>query len=585
MTRVSLLHTLEELLGKWIGEHAPSIQGGPWARSCQDERFGHFQTNLAMVAAKTLGQNPRALAAQIVDYCARDPRLETPEIAGPGFVNFRFRKEALEARTLELWNHPRAGIPANPQPRNIVVDFSGPNVAKEMHVGHIRSTILGDAIARILAARGEYVIRDNHLGDWGTQFGKMILGYKRAGKPELSPDTAVAEMQRFYQETHEACEKDPALMEQARHELAQLQDGDLENVTIWMTFRQLSQSAFDLIYQRLDIRFDQTLAESFYNPWLREVVKDLLEKGVARESEGAVAVFHDPAQPREKSPFLVKNKDDWSDVPMLIQKSDGAALYATTDLATVRYRMQEWKADTLLYVTDGRQQQHFNQLFDVCRRWGFRADFHHVWFGAVLGADGKPLKTRDGTPVRLRDLLDEAEERAAAILREKRPGSAPEALAQAARVIGLGALKYADLAQNRNLDYVFDWDKLLAFDGNTAPYLLNAYVRTRSILRRAGGTVASPAFVFTDPVECDLARRLLALGDTLDAVVQDYRPHLLCGYLYETASLFHRFFENCPVLKAESEELKQSRLALCELTGRVLREGLGLLGIATLEEM
>lgn len=585
MTRVSLLHTLEELLGKWVRQHAPQCGPGPWVKACQDERFGHFQTNLAMAAAKTLGQNPRTLAAQIMAFCAQDPRLETPEIAGPGFVNFRFRTDAIEARTLTLWHHPACGIAPALQPRTFVVDFSGPNVAKEMHVGHIRSTILGDAISRILTARGEGVIRDNHLGDWGTQFGKMILGYKRAGKPDLSPETAVAEMQRFYQETHEACEKDPALMEQARQELAQLQDGDLENVTIWMKFRELSQSAFDLIYQRLGITFDQTLAESFYNPWLKEVVKDLKEKGVARESEGAVAVFHDPAQPREKSPFLVKNKEDWIDVPMLIQKSDGAALYATTDLATVRYRMQEWKAEAILYVTDGRQQQHFSQLFDVCRRWGFNADFHHVWFGAVLGPEGKPLKTRDGNPIRLRDLLDEAVERAAVILREKRPETDPATLDKMARIIGIGALKYADLAQNRNLDYVFDWDKLLAFDGNTAPYLLNAYVRTRSILRRAGGPPTSFVFRFTETLESDLARQLLAFNDILDSVVIDYRPHLLCGYLFETASLFHRFFEHCPVLKAETEELKQSRLALCQLTGNVLREGLGLLGIGTIEEM
>jgi len=585
MMRVSLLHTLEELLAKWVRQHAPQCGSGPWVKACQDERFGHFQTNLAMSAAKSLGQNPRTLAAQIMAFCAQDPRLETPEIAGPGFVNFRFRTDAIETRTLGLWNHPRCGISPVPLARTIVVDFSGPNVAKEMHVGHIRSTILGDAVARILAARGEFVVRDNHLGDWGTQFGKMILGYKRAGKPVLHPDTAVAEMQRFYQETHEACENDPALMENARQELARLQDGDLENVTIWMQFRELSQSAFDLIYQRLGITFDQTLAESFYNPWLKEVVRDLVEKGVARESEGAIAIFHDPAQPRDKSPFLVRNKEDWIDVPMLVQKSDGAALYATTDLATVRYRMQEWKAEVILYVTDGRQQQHFSQLFDACHRWGFKADFRHVWFGAVLGPDGKPLKTRDGNPIRLRDLLDEAVERAAIILREKRPESDPETLLRMSQIIGIGALKYADLSQNRNLDYVFDWDKLLAFDGNTAPYLLNAYVRTRSILRRAGGTQSTPAFIFTHALETDLARQLLAFGDILDSVVQDYRPHLLCGYLYETASLFHRFFEHCPVLKAESEELKQSRLALCELTGRILREGLGLLGIETVEEM
>ncbi|MDX6767726.1 MAG: arginine--tRNA ligase [Candidatus Methylacidiphilales bacterium] len=585
MASVSLLATLEELLTVWVGRHAPACGKGPWVKACQDERFGHFQTNLAMVAGKSLGINPRELAVQIADFTGQDPRLEKPEIAGPGFVNFRFRLSAIEERTQALWDHPRTGLSTTLHPKTIVVDYSGPNVAKEMHVGHIRSTILGDALSRILAARGHFVIRDNHLGDWGTQFGKMILGYKMAGKPALSPENAVADMQRFYQQTHEACEKDPQLLERARQELAQLQDGDLENVSIWMEFRKLSQSAFDEIYARLGVEFDQTLAESFYNPWLKEVVRDLLDKGVARESQGAVGVFHDPAQPREKSPFLVRNKEEWTDVPMLIQKKDGAALYATTDLATVRYRAEEWKSEAILYVTDGRQQQHFNQLFDVCRRWGYRVEFHHVWFGAVLGADGKPLKTRDGNPIRLRDLLDEAEQRAAAILREKRPGASETDIRAAARIIGIGSLKYADLSQNRNLDYVFDWDKLLAFDGNTAPYLLNAYVRTRSILRKADGPSGKPRFILRETVESDLARRLLAFEDALDSVVQDHRPHLLCAYLYETAVLFHRFFEHCPVLKAENEELKQSRLALCELTGRVLREGLGLLGIGTLEEM
>jgi arginyl-tRNA synthetase len=582
---LSLLHELEILIQSWAREHAPDLGPGPWIKPCQDERFGHFQTNIAMVAAKTLKQNPRELAADLVVFFSRDPRLLPPEIAGPGFVNLRFTRAALEQALTALHRDPTAAILPAPRPATIVLDFSGPNVAKEMHVGHIRSTILGDALGRILTALGHHVIRDNHLGDWGTQFGKMILGYKQAGLPPLQPDTAIAAMEGFYKSTHEACEKDQALLEQARQELVKLQNGDPENIAIWTTFRNLSQSAFDAIYTRLGTRFDHTLAESFYNPWLQEVVESLLAAGVARESEGAVAIFHDPSVPPEKSPFLVKNKDQWVDVPMLIRKSDGAALYATTDLATVRYRVQEWKADTLLYVTDGRQQQHFAQLFDASRRWGFTPTFQHVWFGAVLGADGKPLKTRDGSPLKLRDLLDEAEARAGAILREKRPEWPAAQLQETARIIGIGALKYADLSQNRNLDYTFDWDKLLAFDGNTAPYLLNAYVRTRSILRKAGAPPALPLIQFREDTEMDLARKLLALGDTLHAVTAEYRPHLLCAYLYETASLFHRFFEHCPVLKAESEEIKNSRLVLCDLTGRTLRQGLSLLGIETVEEM
>lgn len=582
---MSLQTRLDHLLGTWIAVHAPELPAVGWAKPCHDPRFGHFQTNLALAAAKPLRRNPRDLAQALVEHCTADPALEPPTIAGPGFVNFRFTRTALQEAAAALLRNPDAAIhPAAPR-RTIVVDFSSPNVAKEMHVGHIRSTILGDAIARILAALGHRVIRDNHLGDWGTQFGKMILGYKNAGRPALEPATAIAAMEGFYKTTHEACEADPALLEQARQELVRLQNGDPENTEIWKTFRALSQSAFDDIYRRLGTTFDHTLAESFYNPWLNEVVDDLLARGVARESDGAVAVFHDPAQPREKSPFLVKNKDQWIDVPFLIRKKDGAALYATTDLATVRYRVREWQAEEILYVTDGRQQQHFAQLFDTCRRWGYAPAFHHVWFGAVLGADGKPLKTRDGSPIKLRDLLDEAESRAAAILRAKRPEWPEDKLRHAARVIGIGALKYADLAQNRNLDYTFDWDKLLAFDGNTAPYLLNAYVRTRSILRKAPPLPPAPALRFTDPVEDDLARQLLALGDVLHAVTVEYRPHLLCAYLYETAALFHQFFERCPVLKAEDPALRDSRLALCQLTGLTLQRGLHLLGIETLEEM
>lgn len=538
-----------------------------------------------MAAARPLRRNPREVADELVRHCAADPALEPATIAGPGFVNFRFTRSALEEAAGRLLTDPGAAIDPAATARTIVVDFSGPNVAKEMHVGHIRSTILGDAIARILTALGHHVIRDNHLGDWGTQFGKMILGYKRAGCPALEPANAIAAMEEFYRTIHEASQHDPELLELARQELVKLQHGDPENTRIWQTFRDLSQAAFDAIYQRLDVRFDYTLAESFYNPWLNEVVDELLQRGIARESEGAVAVFHDPAQPQEKSPFLVKNKDQWVDVPFLIRKKDGAALYATTDLATVRYRVREWKADEIIYVTDGRQQQHFAQLFDTCRRWGYAPVFHHVWFGAVLGSDGKPLKTRDGTPIKLRELLDEAEARAAAILRQKRPDWPEDKLSHAARIIGIGALKYADLCQNRNLDYTFDWDKLLAFDGNTAPYLLNAYVRTRSILRKAPVWPERAILKFVHQLEDDLARQIVAFSDVLHAVTVEYRPHLLCAYLYDTAALFHQFFEKCPVLKAETEALRASRLALCQLTGQTLRRGLELLGIETLEEM
>jgi len=568
------LHThLESAIGDWIKANGLAISGGPWVKACQDERFGHFQTNIAMVAGKSLKKNPREVAQQLVELFGKRADLAKVDIAGPGFVNFTFTSEAIAGSLLALRQDTHLGIAQAGTARKVVIDFSAPNVAKEMHVGHIRSTVLGETLARLMTAQGHTVIRDNHIGDWGTQFGKIILGYKQAGKPPLTVENAIEEMERLYKDAHAACEKDAALMEQARLELVKLQNGDEENVALWKKFRELSQAAFDQIYERLDTHFDYTLAESFYNPWLNEVVEELLAKGIAKEDKGAAVIYFD--------------EPELKDHPFLVRKSDGAALYSTTDLATIRYREREFSADTLVYVTDGRQQLHFKQLFATAKRWGYdKQDFEHVWFGAIMGADNKPLKTRDGTPIKLRNLLDEAEARAAKILREKRSEISEQQAALMAKVIGIGALKYADQAQNRNLDYVFDWDRMLAFDGNTAPYLLNAYVRTRSILRKAGSPLGPlTSFELKEQTEQDLARKLLAFGDIVQVAVQEYRPHHVCGYLFETAALFHRFFEHCPVLKAESESLKNSRLHICQLTGDVLKRGLYLLGIQTLEEM
>jgi len=569
---VSLQQQLEKHIADWATAAGFASLGTSWVKACQDERFGHFQSNIAMVAGKSLKKNPRELAVSLVQTLAACDDIEPPEIAGPGFVNIRFRSASIARALQGLARDPRLGIPAADKPRTILVDFSSPNVAKEMHVGHIRSTVLGDTIARIYSSLNHHVIRDNHLGDWGTQFGKLILGYKMAGRPELTVENALAEMERLYQDTHQASTRDPALLEQARQELLKLQQGDPENTALWNRFRELSQQSFERIYQRLGTHFDHTLAESFYNPWLDGVVEELLARGIARLSEGASVIFFDDNEELKEHPFLIR-------------KSDGASLYATTDLATLRYRTEHFHTDSVIYVTDGRQQLHFKQLFASASLWGVSCQLEHVWFGAILGKDGKPLKTRDGNPIKLRDLLDEAEVRAAKILREKRPDLSDEKMALMAPVIGIGALKYADQAQNRNLDYVFDWDRLLAFDGNTAPYLLNAYVRTRSILRKADQTVREDAFVLEHALEQDLARKLLAFGPVVELAAQEYRPHHICSYLYECAALYHRFFENCPVLKAENQTLKNSRLGLCRLTGDVLRKGLELLGIGTLEEM
>lgn len=573
---MSLSKRLEKLVSSWAEKNCPEVLSSQdeLIKPCQEAKFGHFQTNLAMVAAKKLKRNPRELAQEIVKHSASDPWLEPVQIAGQGFVNFTFSKKGTLAAFNEFLKDKHLGIPQADKPETSIVDFSSPNVAKSMHVGHIRSTILGWSISQLLRALGNKVVTDNHLGDWGTQFGKILLGYKKAGCPPLDSQNAIAQMEKFYQETHQACEKDEKLLEQARQELVKLQSGDKENLRLWQLFRDYSQKEFDVIYKRLGVSFDRTLGESFYNPWLKDVVVDLKKKGIAQESQGAIVIFFPGVKELEDKPFL-------------IEKSDGAALYATTDLATIQYRAKEFHSDEMIYVTDGRQQLHFNQLFHAAKRWGYdNIRFEHAWFGSILGKDKKPLKTRDGTPLKLRELLDEAESRADAILKEKRPDLSEEKAKNLAKVIGIGAVKYADLMQNRNIDYIFDWDKLLAFDGNTAPYLINAYVRTRSILRKSDAKPDLKKSLSAEhELDFDLMRKLIDFGDMVSLAAAELRPHYLCTYLYELASLFHRFFENCPVLKASSEELKNSRLVLCQFTGDILAKGLDLLGIEIVEEM
>lgn len=559
----------------WTDQQCPEVSFREYVKPCADPRHGHFQANVAMVAAKALKKNPREIGQELAAYCRETCDLiEEPQVAGPGFVNFVIKPEAILREFVRLEGDPHLGVAQADGSETFVVDFSSPNVAKAMHVGHIRSTILGDTLARILRALGHRVITDNHLGDWGTQFGKILLGYKRKGCPEFSEGGAIGQMEALYKEINEACNQDESLLEEARRELVKLQSGDEENVLLWELFREASQQEFDSIYERLGVQFDETLGESFYNPWLKEVVQDLRDKGIARESEGAIVVFFDGVE-------------GLGDMPFLVEKSDGAALYATTDLATVRYRMEQWKPDCMIYVTDGRQQTHFRQLFETCRRWGYGdVRLEHVWFGSIQGKDKKPLKTREGAPPRLRDLLDQAVAHAVGIIREKRDDLPEDKERELAEVIGIGAVKYADLCQNRNLDYVFDLDKLVAFDGNTAPYLINAYVRTRSILRKADsqGDPSRPP-VAEHELEYEIIRKLDDFGGVVKAVSDEYRPHVLCLYLYELASTFHRFFEFCPVLKAESDELCNTRLRICKLTGDVLARGLNLLGIRTVEEM
>ena len=553
-----------------------------------DARFGDYQTNAAMILAKQQRANPRQLAAQIIERLDVADLCAPPEIAGAGFINFRLLPTALESQLPALAADPRLGVPAPEQPQTILIDFSSPNVAKPMHIGHIRSTILGDALARSAAFLGHRVVRDNHIGDWGTQFGMLLHAWKTERDPAALATDPLGEMERLYKLISARSKEDPATLDAVHQELVKLQAGDEENLGIWREMQRLSQAQFDAIYARLGITFDITLGESFYNPWLKDTAQQLRTAGIARESEGALCVFSDATLPEKDDPFLISRDGQWIPLPALVQKADGAANYTTTDLATLDHRQRTYAPDAILYVTDGRQQHHFRQLFAIFRRWqpSAAARLDHVWFGTILGPDGRPFKTRSGETIRLADLLDEAEERAFAIVTEKNPALPEAERREIARVIGLGAVKYADLLPNRQSDYTFSWDKMLALTGNTAPYLQYSHVRIQSIFRKAEADPAAQQAPVTvaDPAERALALKLFQFGEVLPQILDDHRPNLLCNYLYELASLFHSFFEACPVLKAEPD-LRASRLTLCALTARTLKEGLALLGIGVPERM
>jgi arginyl-tRNA synthetase len=558
-------------------------------RPCADPKHGDYQTNALMALAKRAKLNPRQLASDVLAKLDVRDICDAVDIAGAGFLNFRLKPAALAATLETAAKGEHLFFEKTAHPRTVVIDFSSPNVAKPMHVGHIRSTFLGDSLARILRILGHRVITDNHIGDWGTQFGKLLVGWKTQLNADALRTDPIAEMERLYKTINAAGEANPAVLESARGELVKLQQGDEENLAIWREMIRLSEDQFKTIYNRLGVTFDYTLGESFYNPMLPEVVRELREKGIARESEGAIAVFSDGSLPPKHDPFLKQEDGEWKPNPCLIQKSDGAANYATTDLATLAYRLQTWHPAEIVYVTDGRQQLHFQQIFATFRRWHPEAAvrLEHVWFGTILGDNGKPFKTRTGETVLLADLLDEAEERALKVVSEKNPDLPEDARKQIARIVGLGAVKYADLLPNRQSDYVFGWDKILALNGNTAPYLQYAYARISSIFRKADieesaarvGLVALVA-----PEEIALARSLLNFDFVLNAVIEEFRPNYLCNYLYELAGHFARFYEQCPVLKAPPSE-RSSRMVLCALTALVLRQGLENLGIETLEQM
>ncbi len=564
-------------------------------RPCSDPKFGDYQTNALIGVAKSRQLNPRQLAAEVLARLNVEDLCDPVEIAGAGFLNFRLKASALAEALESAARGEHLFFAAAESPRTVVVDFSSPNVAKPMHVGHIRSTILGDSLARALRLLGHRVITDNHLGDWGTQFGMLLLGWKTLLNSENLKADPLAEMERIYKLVSSRCDQekagfDQATLDQARAELVKLQSGDPENLAIWQEMIRLSQAQFQVIYGRLGVKFDHTLGESFYNPRLKDLIEDLERRGIAVESRGAKVVFSTSTVPPKQDPFLIYKEGEWLPNPFIVQKQDGAFNYATTDLATLLYRVDTWHADEIIYVTDGRQQLHFRQLFATFRRWRpqARARLAHVWFGSILGEDGKPFKTRSGETVRLSELLDEAEERALKVVTDKSPDLPEPERRQIARVVGVGAIKYADLLPNRQSDYVFSWDKMLALNGNTAPYLQYAYTRIRSIFRKAAETGVNleenPKLALSAPEELALAKHLLKFGLVLEAVTEEYRPNFLCNYLFELAGHFTSFYENCPVLKAEPA-LRSSRLVLCDLTARVLKQGLEVLGIETLEAM
>ena len=560
-------------------------------RPCPDPKFGDYQSNSLMALAKERKMNPRQLATDVIARLDLADLCEKVEIAGAGFLNFRLKASVLAGTVAAAARGEHLFYNHAAQPRTIVIDFSSPNVAKPMHVGHIRSTGLGDALQRTLRLLGHRVITDNHIGDWGTQFGKLLLGWKGLLDRAALDRDAIAELERLYKVVNAECDEHPARLEEAKQELVKLQAGDAENLAIWKEMIRLSQVQFDTIYGRLGVQFDHALGESFYNPWLGEVVEDLLRRGIARESEGAVGVFSDGALPPKQDPFLVNRDGEWVADPALVRKSDGGFNYMTTDLATIDYRLKTWSPNEIVYVVDDRQAPHFRKLFLTFARWqpaaAEKVKLVHVGFGKIMGDDGKPFKTRSGDTVKLGELLDEAEERALTLVTEKNPDLPEAARREIARVVGLGAVKYADLLPNRQSDYVFSWDKMLSLQGNTAPYLQYAYARIRSIFRKAGEPVAAvpgAEIVFSAPEEQALARHLLNFGLTLEAVTDDYRPNLLCNYLYDLAGHFARFYEACPVLKAGDAE-RVARLALCDVTARVLKQGLNVLGIEVLEQM
>ncbi len=581
--------TLSELLTNLVVQAADSLGHGGVLDSIEsasptnNAKFGDYQSNHAFRLAKALKSNPRKMADSVVQALPAHPAVTRVEVAGPGFINFHLDAAWVAAHVARQVQSPFAGIPQDGAGRTVVVDYSSPNVAKRMHIGHMRSTIIGNALHRLYAATGWRVIADNHIGDWGTQFGKLIVAWRRDLNDAAFAEDPIGELERLYVAFGTWAEQEPALADQARHETAKLQAGDEANTALWRQFIDISMREFESVYQRLGVQFDVTLGESFYNPDLPGVVEALLEANIAQEDNGAVII----AFPDDHENKAVRDRK------LVIRKQDGAFLYGTTDLATLEYRLAEWQPAEVVYVTDGRQQLHFQQVFEAWRAFrshrGLSAEatsLRHSWFGTLKLPEGA-MGTRLGNVIRLVDLLDEAVRRAREVVDAKSPDLSEAERQAVAEAVGIGSVRYADLSQNPQSDVVFEWDRMLSLDGNTAVFLLYSTARCRSILRKSGGSFDNIALDAVQPQherERELVMALARFPEVVGLALSTHRPNLLCDYLFETAQSTNRFYREVPVLNSSDEE-RTSRLALVDLTARVLARGLEILGVPVLERM
>lgn len=571
----------EKVLAAMIAAGLPEDTNPAVSQSTKPQ-FGDYQANGVMGAAKKLKTNPRELATKVVENLDLADIAEKIELAGPGFINIHLNPEWLNAQLGLVGQDEKLAVAQRAEPQTVVVDYSAPNLAKEMHVGHLRSTIIGDAVVRALEFRGDKVIRQNHMGDWGTQFGMLLAHLSDKLAADEVAETALADLENFYREAKIRFDNDEGFDDRARDYVVKLQGGDAECLKLWQQFIDISIAHSEEIYDKLNVTLkrDDIKGESAYNPDLPKVIDELMAKNIAVEDQGAKVVFIEE----------MANKDGEPSV-FIVQKSGGGYLYATTDLSACRYRSGELNADRIIIFTDARQALHFKQVEIVARKAGFLPEnvaYDHCPFGMMMGDDGKPFKTRTGGTIKLAELLDEAVTRATALIKEKNPEMPAEQLAEVSEKVGIGAVKFADLSKNRTSDYIFNWQTMLSFEGATAPYLQYAYSRIQSIFTKANIALdslpASPSIV--QPQEKALAVKLLQLEEVLDAVIADGTPNLLCNYLYELASLYMSFYEACPILKdGITDEIKSSRLVLCQLISNTLKQGLDILGIEVMERM